>query len=89
MNRHRRACSTSRPHGARLRRARFLGIDPSSRQIPDWLYDVSALEGKGGYFASGNCSTAEVQAICLASQLEYLADAVVDAVGEMTARGHQ
>jgi len=63
---------TNSKYGKDLRKARFLGVDPG-HQIPDWLYDVTAFEGKGGCFASGNYSTTEVQAICLASQLKRLA----------------
>lgn len=57
--------------GEELRRARFLGLDPS-RQIQNWLYDVTAFEGKDGYFASGNYSTTEIQAVCLLSQFKRL-----------------
>jgi len=58
--------------GARFPQARFLGIDPS-RQIPDWLYDVVGLRDlRGGFFAAGNHSATEVQAVALLSQLERL-----------------
>ena len=51
--------------------ARFLGLD-TSRQIPNWLYDVRALKGKAGYFAAGNHSSTEIQALCLANQIKRL-----------------
>jgi dTDP-4-amino-4,6-dideoxygalactose transaminase len=58
--------------GARFAQARFLGIDPS-RQIPDWLYDVVALPDlRGGFFAAGNHSATEAQAVALLSQFERL-----------------
>ncbi len=57
--------------GPELRRARFLGLD-LSKKIPNWLYDVPAFQGKGGYFASGNYSSTEIQAVCLTSQIKRL-----------------
>ena len=62
--------------GAQFAQARFLGLDPS-RQIPDWLYDVVALEDlRGGWFAAGNHSATEVQAVALLSQLERLEEII-------------
>ncbi len=52
-----------------LRRARFLGLD-FSKQIKDWLYDVSPITGKYGPFVAGNHSTTEIQALGLARQVE-------------------
>lgn len=64
--------------GAQFPQARFLGIAPS-RQIPDWLYDVVALPDlRGGWFAAGNHSATEAQAVALLSQLERL-DAIIAA----------
>mgnify|MGYP001203534485 CR=1 FL=1 len=63
-------CSNT-PFGKELRRARFLGLD-LSKKIPMWLYDVPAFKGKGGYFATGNYSSTEIQAICLSSQIGRL-----------------
>ena len=63
--------ATNTKYGKDLQRARFLGLD-LTRQIPNWLYDVCAIQGKEGYFAPGNHSTTEVQAIGLASQLKRL-----------------
>jgi len=62
---------TNTAYGKDLRQARFLGVD-MSRRIPNWLYDVRAFKGKGGYFASQNSSSTEIQAICLSSQLKRL-----------------
>jgi len=61
--------------GEDLRKARFLGLDPSV-QIPNWLYDVKAFKGKSGYFASGNYSTTEIQALCLLSQIKRLSKVI-------------
>ena len=51
-----------------MRRARFLGLD-FSKQIKDWLYDVSPIAGKYGPFVAGNHSTTEIQALGLARQV--------------------
>jgi perosamine synthetase len=64
-------CSNSDQFGPEIRRARFLGLD-LSKKIPNWLYDVPAFMGKGGYFASGNYSSTEIQALCLISQIKRL-----------------
>jgi len=57
--------------GENFKKARFLGLD-LSRQIPNWLYDVVALPGKRGPFATGNYSSTEIQAVCLLSQIDRL-----------------
>ncbi len=62
---------TNLPIGARLSQARFLGLD-LSRKIPNWLYDVVALEGKRGPFACNNSSSTEIQALVLREQLKRL-----------------
>jgi dTDP-4-amino-4,6-dideoxygalactose transaminase len=54
--------------GDDLKKARFLGLD-LSKQIPNWLYDVVALDGKFGPFAANNSSSTEIQAIGLMHQL--------------------
>ncbi len=63
--------ATNTRYGAEFKRSRFLGLDPS-RRIPTWLYDVSAIQGKEGYFAAGNHSTTEIQALGLLSQIGRL-----------------
>ena len=62
---------TNHPFGKQLSKARFLGLD-FGRQIPDWLYDVTAVRGKTGWFAAGNHSATEIQAVGLAQQLARL-----------------
>ena len=52
-----------------MKRARFLGLD-FKRQIKDWLYDITALQGKYGPFVAGNCSATEIQALGLLMQVE-------------------
>ncbi|HUW57036.1 MAG TPA: DegT/DnrJ/EryC1/StrS family aminotransferase [Planctomycetota bacterium] len=52
-------------------KSRFLGLD-MSRQIRYWLYDVVALKGMGDFFAPGNHSATEIQAVGLASQTRRL-----------------
>jgi len=63
--------ATNTKYGEEFMRSRFLGLD-LSRQIPNWLYDVSAIKGKEGYFAAGNHSTTEIQALGLSSQMGRL-----------------
>ncbi len=52
-------------------KARFLGFD-ASHPIQDWLYDITALKWRGGYFAAGNHSVTEIQAVGLMSQLRRI-----------------
>ncbi len=55
-------------HGRQFSKSRFLGLDLSI-QIPNWLYDVTAIEGMRGPFAAGNHSATEIQAVGLLSQM--------------------
>jgi dTDP-4-amino-4,6-dideoxygalactose transaminase len=55
---------------------RFCGLD-FSRKIENWLYDVSALPGKYGWFAAGNYSSTEVQALGLIRQMGRI-DAIIE-----------
>lgn len=59
------------PFAEQLGKARFLGLN-LGRTIPDWLYDVDALEGKYGPFVGNNCSSTEIQALGLLSQLRRI-----------------
>ena len=56
---------------AEARRARFLGVDFSSK-IKNWLYNVSLIKGKGRvrYQASNNASVTEIQALGLLLQIK-------------------
>lgn len=63
--------ATNMDWGEHFKKARFLGLD-LSRQIPNWLYDVVALPGKRGPFATGNYSSTEIQAVCLLAQIGRL-----------------
>jgi dTDP-4-amino-4,6-dideoxygalactose transaminase len=62
---------TNAPCGADFAKSRFLGLD-LSRRIPDWLYDVVALRGRQGWFAAGNHSATEIQALGLSAQLKRM-----------------
>ncbi|NCO41736.1 MAG: hypothetical protein COZ06_34290 [Armatimonadetes bacterium CG_4_10_14_3_um_filter_66_18] len=62
---------TDTPFGEQFAKARFVGLD-SSRQLPNWVYDVVALAGKNGPVVAGNHSTTEVQAACLLAQMTRL-----------------
>jgi len=59
---------TNTRYGRQLPKCRFLGLD-LSRQIPNWLYDVTAIQGMRGPFAAGNHSATEIQAVALLSQM--------------------
>ncbi|MBI3990901.1 MAG: DegT/DnrJ/EryC1/StrS family aminotransferase [Candidatus Omnitrophica bacterium] len=62
---------TNLPFGKDFPKARFVGFD-IAHPIPTWLYDVVALKGKGGYFAPGNHSATEIQALVLFNQMKRL-----------------
>jgi dTDP-4-amino-4,6-dideoxygalactose transaminase len=62
---------TNAPCGKDFGKSRFLGLD-LSRQIPNWLYDVAAIECRGGCFAAGNHSATEIQAVGLLAQMKRL-----------------
>jgi len=51
-----------------IKRARFLGMD-HSRQIKNWLYDITAIPGYNKPFVAGNHSTTEIQGLGLLLQL--------------------
>lgn len=59
------------PFGKDFVKSRFLGLD-LSRQIPNWLYDVVALQSKSGVFAPGNHSATEIQALGLSLQMKRM-----------------
>jgi len=57
--------------GRDFAKMRFVGINPA-KKIKNWLYDVDAIKGKGGYFAPGNHSSTEMQAVMLLQQMKRL-----------------
>lgn len=59
-----------------MKRARFLAMD-QSRQIKNWLYDVTAIKGKYAPFVPNNSSVTEIQALGLKLQLERY-DAIME-----------
>lgn len=61
-------CTNIEAFKADMRRARFLGTD-FSRQIKDWLYDVTACQGWRKPFVAGNASTTEIQGLGLSLQI--------------------
>lgn len=63
------------PYGEQFGKARFVGLDLSI-QIPNWLYDVTTIEGMRGPFAAGNHSATEIQAVGLLSQMDRI-DAII------------
>ena len=56
-------------YGRQFPKSRFLGLDLSLK-IPDWLYDVTAIDGMRGPFVAGNHSATEIQAVGLRSQMQ-------------------
>jgi dTDP-4-amino-4,6-dideoxygalactose transaminase len=62
---------TNLPYGKDFTKARFIGFD-ASRKIKNWLYDVVALKGEGGYFPGRMCPATEIQALGLRMQLRRL-----------------
>ena len=59
----------SLPFNEELKKARFLGLD-MTKKIKNWLYDVTAVKGKYGYYAPGNFSSTEIQALGLLRQFD-------------------
>lgn len=59
---------TNTKYGSQFAKSRFVGLD-LSLQIPNWLYDVTAIEGMRGVFVAGNHSSTELQAVGLLSQM--------------------
>ena len=68
---------TNTRYGEQFAKSRFVGLDLSI-QIPNWLYDVTAIEGMRGPFAAGNHSATEMQAVGLASQMRRI-DRIIEA----------
>lgn len=63
---------TNSSYGKDFPKSRFGGFDISN-PIDKWLYDVVALECRGGrYTVGGNHSSTEIQAVALLSQLKRL-----------------
>ncbi|MFZ2642103.1 MAG: DegT/DnrJ/EryC1/StrS family aminotransferase [Verrucomicrobiia bacterium] len=59
---------TNTRFGHQFGKSRFVGLD-LSKKIPNWLYDVVAIDGMRGPFVAGNHSATEIQAVALESQL--------------------
>jgi dTDP-4-amino-4,6-dideoxygalactose transaminase len=55
-------------YGQQFRKSRFVGLDLTI-QIPNWLYDVTTIQGMRGPFVAGNHSATEIQAVGLLSQM--------------------
>ena len=60
--------TTVKEFRSEMKRARFLGTD-FSKQIKNWLYDVTPIQGKDGGFVATNFSTTEIQGLGLQLQL--------------------
>ena len=70
---------------AEARRARFLGVDFSSK-IKNWLYNISLINGKGNvkYQASNNASVTEIQAVGLMQQIKRYSKILAERKREAT-----
>ncbi len=66
---------TNTDWGEHFNPARFASIN-MAQQIPNWLYDVTALPSKAGPQAAGNHSATEVQAVCLLGQMDRLEEII-------------
>ncbi|MCM8810296.1 MAG: DegT/DnrJ/EryC1/StrS family aminotransferase [Candidatus Omnitrophica bacterium] len=62
---------TNEEIGKDFSKARFVGFNIAN-PIPFWLYDVVALKWRGDYFAPGNHSATEIQAVVLLSQMKRI-----------------
>jgi perosamine synthetase len=62
---------TNTKQGRQFAKSRFVGLD-LSLSIPNWLYDVTAIEGLRGQFVAGNHSATEIQAVGLLSQMDRI-----------------
>lgn len=76
-------CTSIEDFRSEMRRTRFLGTD-FSHAIKNWLYDVSAIQGKNGPFVATNFSTTEIQGLGLQQQLGRI-DAILAARRQATA----
>ena len=63
--------ATKLAFGKDFPKTRFVGFD-IAHPIPTWLYDVVALKGKCGYFAPGNHSATEIQALGLLNHMKRM-----------------
>ncbi|MCQ2387158.1 MAG: DegT/DnrJ/EryC1/StrS family aminotransferase [Clostridia bacterium] len=63
--------------GPELKRARFFGLD-FTKPIKNWLYNVTAIEGKEKKFVAANYSTTEIQALGLRLQTERVKQIIAE-----------
>ena len=66
---------TNLPCGKDFTKTRFIGFDVS-KPIKNWLYDVVAVKGKGGYFPGRMCPATELQALGLRLQFKRLGEII-------------
>lgn len=67
---------TNDPLGEQFAKARFVGFDLRTPPPAHWLYNVSAVDACGGFFAAGNFSTTEIQAVALLRQMRQNAEII-------------
>ena len=77
--------SNVKAYRAEARRARFLGVDFTSK-IHNWLYNISLIQGKGKvrYQASNNASVTEIQALGLMQQIKRYPKILAERAREAT-----
>lgn len=61
--------------GTDMKRSRFFGLDFTC-PIKDWLYNVTAIQGKYGKYIAQNSSTTEIQALGLELQMKRNAEII-------------
>ncbi len=67
---------TNDPLGEQFAKARFVGFDLRTPPPEHWLYNVTANDSRDGFFAAGNSSTTEIQAVALLRQMRRNAEIV-------------
>ena len=61
---------TNNDLGQQFAKTRFLGFDTESPPPETWLYNISPIRSKDGFFAATNYSTTEIQAVALLRHMQ-------------------
>ena len=73
--------------GKQFAKTRFCGFDLEVPPPKNWLYNVTAIRSREGFFAAGNFSTTEIQALALLRQMRQNAE-IIKARRSVAARLH-
>jgi len=66
---------TNEPYGKDFAKCRFGGFD-GANPIEKWLYDVTAIKGKGNYSIASNYCVTEIQAVVLLNQMKRIKEII-------------